>query len=64
MGYRFIFGVGTIAGMMLITAAIALPVSYALRFQLLHRNRGRFSQPRIGFVSRIQIGFIDGLFTK
>ena len=40
IGYLLIFGVGTIAGMMLITAAIAVPVSYSTRFQFLHRHLG------------------------
>ena len=45
MMYLFIFGVGTIAGMMLITAAIAAPITYsANRFRLFNRyvgSRGR-----------------------
>ena len=40
MAYLLIFGIGTIAGMMLITAAIAVPVTYSARFQLLHRHLG------------------------
>lgn len=67
MGYLLVFGVGTIAGMMLITAAIALPVSYSLRFQFLHRHLGTaagFLSLGFGLFLVYQIGFVDGLFTK
>ena len=56
MAYLRAFGVGTIAGMMLITAAIAVPISYSTRFQFhppASRHRGRHAQPRIRFVSRL-----------
>lgn len=64
--YLLIFGVGTIAGMMLITAAIAAPITYsANRFQLFNRYVGAAA----GMLSLIfglflfyQIGFVDGLF--
>ena len=66
MLYLLIFGVGTIAGMMLITAAIAAPVTYsANRFRLFNRYVGAAA----GMLSLIfglflfyQIGFVDGLF--
>ncbi len=67
MGYLLVFGVGTIAGMMLITAAIALPVYYSLRFQFLHRHLGTaagFLSLGFGLFLVYQIGFVDGLFTK
>ena len=64
--YLLIFGVGTIAGMMLITAAIAAPITYsANRFRLFNRYVGAAA----GMLSLIfglflfyQIGFVDGLF--
>jgi len=66
MFYLSIFGVGTIAGMMLITAAIAAPITYsANRFRLFNRYVGAAA----GMLSLIfglflfyQIGFVDGLF--
>lgn len=65
MGYLLVFGVGTIAGMMLITAAIAVPVSYSTRFQLLHRHLGTAAgvlSLGFGLFLVYQIGFVDGLF--
>jgi hypothetical protein len=61
-----IFGVGTIAGMMLITAAVAAPIAYsANRFRAFNRYVGAAA----GVLSLIfgiylvyQIGFVDGLF--
>ncbi len=66
--YLLIFGVGTIAGMMLITVALALPFSYAgTRFAWLNRGlvtaSGMLSLCFGLFVS-YQIGFVDGLFTS
>jgi len=65
MAYLLIFGVGTIAGMMLITAAIAVPVSYSMRFQFLHRHLGTAAgmlSLGFGLFLVYQIGFVDGLF--
>jgi hypothetical protein len=66
--YLLIFGVGTIAGMMLITAAMAVPFSYgSTRFAWFNRSlvtgSGLLS---LGFGLFIiyQIGFVDGLFTS
>jgi high-affinity nickel-transport protein len=61
-----IFGVGTIAGMMLVTAAVAAPITYsANRFRAFNRYVGAAA----GVLSLIfgiylvyQIGFVDGLF--
>jgi ABC-type nickel/cobalt efflux system permease component RcnA len=67
MGYLLIFGVGTIAGMMLITAAIAVPVSYSTRFQFLHRHLGTAAgvlSLGFGLFLVYQIGFVDGLFVR
>jgi high-affinity nickel permease len=65
--YLLIFGVGTIAGMMLITAAIALPFSFAgYRFAWLNRTlitgSGLLSLA-FGMYVAYQIGIVDGLFT-
>ena len=66
--YLLIFGVGTIAGMMLITAAISLPFSAAGdRFAWLNKSlvvgSGLVSLA-FGLFICYQIGFIDGLFTS
>ena len=64
MTYLAIFGAGTIAGMMLITAGIALPVSYTTRFDFFHRHLGTaagFLSVGFGFFLVYQIGFVDGL---
>jgi High-affinity nickel-transport protein len=65
--YLLIFGLGTIAGMMLITFALALPFSYAgTRFSGLHRalitGSGLLSFG-FGLFLAYQISFVDGLFT-
>jgi high-affinity nickel-transport protein len=65
--YLGIFGIGTIAGMMLITAAISLPFAYTSR-RLSGFNRSlEFAAGLLslgfGFFLIYQIGFIDGLFT-
>jgi high-affinity nickel-transport protein len=65
--YLLIFGVGTIAGMMLITVALALPFSFAgARFEWLSRGlitgSGLLSLG-FGLFLCYQIGFVDGLFT-
>ena len=65
--YLVVFGIGTIAGMMLITTAISIPFAYTSR-RLAGFNRS------MGFVSGLssvvfgmfliyQIAFVDGLFT-
>ncbi len=68
MAYLLIFGAGTIAGMMLVTAAIALPITYAAaRAPLFQRyvgaTAGMFS---VGFGVFLfwHIGFVEGLFTR
>jgi hypothetical protein len=66
MMYLLIFGVGTIAGMMLVTAAVVAPITYsANRFRAFNRYVGAAA----GVLSLIfgiylvyQIGFVDGLF--
>jgi ABC-type nickel/cobalt efflux system permease component RcnA len=64
--YLLVFGLGTIAGMMLITAGIAWPFAYAgARFgRLPHRLRvasGVISLV-VGLVLAYRIGVVDGLF--
>lgn len=64
--YLVLFGVGTIVGMMLITAAIAVPVAYsAARFdRVSHGLRLASGVLSIGFglFLAYQIGVVDGLF--
>jgi hypothetical protein len=66
--YLLIFGVGTIAGMMLITAALALPFSFAgHRFTWL--NRGLVLGSGVlslcfGIIVCYDVGFVSGLFTS
>ncbi len=67
IGYLLIFGLGTVAGMMLITAAIALPFAYSLR-HFVQLNRGLamasgFVSVAFGLFLCYQIGIVDGLFT-
>ncbi len=66
--YLLIFGVGTIAGMMLITSAIALPFACsARRSPAFHRHLGfasSFLSVGFGLFLVYQIGFVEGLFSK
>ena len=66
--YLLIFGLGTIAGMMLITAALALPFSFAgQKFAWLHRGLVKASglvSLAFGFFVCYRIGFVGGLFTS
>ncbi|MDP9291122.1 MAG: high-affinity nickel-transport family protein [Verrucomicrobiota bacterium] len=68
MAYLLIFGAGTIAGMMFITAAIAVPISYSAgRFQAFHSRIGVAAgvlSLGFGLFLVYQIGFVDGLFTR
>lgn len=67
VAYLLVFGLGTVAGMMLITAAIAVPFTYSdQRFKRFNRGLGLVS----GLVSLVfglfivyQMGFVNGLFT-
>ena len=68
IGYLLIFGLGTIAGMMLITAAIALPFAYTMR-RFVQLNRGLaiasgMLSVGFGFFLCYQIGFVEGFFTR
>ncbi len=68
VAYLLVFGIGTIAGMMLITAAIAMPFAYTgKRFALLNRSLGVASgliSLAFGLFLVYQIGFVDGLFSS
>ncbi|MGB8474795.1 MAG: hypothetical protein WCE61_11985 [Candidatus Acidiferrum sp.] len=65
--YLLVFGLGTVAGMMLITAAIAVPFTFSeSRFARLNRGMALVS----GLVSLVfglfivyRMGFVNGLFT-
>jgi high-affinity nickel-transport protein len=65
--YLLVFGLGTVAGMMLITAAIAVPFKFSeTRFARLNRGLGLASgliSLGFGLFIVYQIGFINGLFT-
>ncbi len=66
--YLLIFGVGTVAGMILITAAISLPFTYA-GSRFVWMNRGLITASGLlslgfGLFISYQIGFVDGLFTS
>jgi uncharacterized membrane protein (DUF441 family) len=68
VAYLFVFGVGTIAGMMAVTAAIALPVAYtAIRFDRVNRRlvvaSGLLSLG-FGLVISWHTGIAGGLFTS
>lgn len=65
--YLLVFGIGTIAGMMLITGAIAVPFAYtARRFERSTRYLATASgllSLALGLFLAYQVGFVDGLFT-
>jgi high-affinity nickel-transport protein len=64
--YLLVFGAGTIAGMMLITAGIAVPVSYTARFDFFHQHLGTVAgvvSLGFGFGLVYQIGFVGGLLS-
>lgn len=63
--YLLVFGLGTIAGMMLMTATIAVPITYSTRFNFFHRHFGTAAgvlSVAFGFFLAYQIGFVEGLF--
>jgi len=65
--YLAVFAMGTIAGMMLITAAISLPFAYtSRRLSGINRSLGFASgllSLGFGFFLIYQIGFVEGFFT-
>jgi high-affinity nickel-transport protein len=67
LGYLAVFGVGTIAGMLLITVSIAAPSLMATR-RVAGMNRSLriasgMASIAIGLLLAHRIGFVDGLFT-
>jgi high-affinity nickel-transport protein len=66
-GYLVLFGVGTVAGMVAVTIAVALPSLYAAsRMERAHRTlrlAAGFASIAFGLYLAHQIGFADGLFT-
>ena len=67
LGYLAVFGVGTIAGMMLITVSIAAPSLIAVRrFAGMNRTlriASGVASIAFGLLLVHRIGFVDGLFT-
>jgi high-affinity nickel-transport protein len=68
IAYLLLFGIGTIAGMMLITALLAMPVAFTLR-RFSGFNRGLAVASGLlslgfGLFLSYQIGFVDGLFSS
>ncbi len=67
VAYLLLFGIGTIAGMMVITAIIGAPFAYTgKRFTNFNRGMGVASgliSVAFGLFITIQIGFVDGMFT-
>ena len=67
IAYLLVFGVGTIAGMMVITMLIGAPFAYTGRkFTNFNRGLGVASglvSVAFGLFVAFQIGFVDGLFT-
>ncbi len=65
--YLLVFGIGPVAGMMLITAAIAVPFTFSQdRFARLNRGLGLVSglvSLAFGLFIVYQMGFVKGLFT-
>jgi hypothetical protein len=66
--YLLVFGIGTVAGMMLITAAIAVPFAFSeTRFARLNQGLGLFSgvlSLAFGLFIVYQMGFVNGLFAR
>ena len=66
LAYLIVFGLGTVTGMMLMTATIAVPIAYTARFNFLNRHFGTAAGALslgFGLFLAYQIGFVDGLFT-
>jgi ABC-type nickel/cobalt efflux system permease component RcnA len=68
IAYLLVFGVGTIAGMMLITAAIAVPFKYSQsRFARLNRGLAIASgviSIAFGIFIVYKMGYVNGIFTS
>ena len=68
VGYLAVFGIGTITGMMLVTASIAAPSLLAVRrFASMNRTlrvASGMASIVFGLLLVHRIGFVDGLFTE
>lgn len=67
MAYLAVFGLGTIAGMMLVTATLAVPFSFTARFNFMQRHFGTAAGALslgFGVFLAYQIGFVHGLFAS
>jgi high-affinity nickel-transport protein len=68
VAYLVIFGIGTIAGMLLVTVALAMPLVLTVRrFDRVHRALGLASgilSVVLGLLLAHEIGFVQGLFTE
>jgi len=68
VGYLAVFGLGTIAGMMLVTASIAAPALFATRRFVGMNQKLRIASGVVsigfGLFLAHHIGFVDGLFTS
>jgi uncharacterized membrane protein (DUF441 family) len=68
LAYLLVFGIGTLAGMMLITAAMAMPFIYAEkslpRMNVGFRVASGVLSLLFGLFLAYQIGFVNGLFTS
>lgn len=68
MVYLMLFGIGTIAGMMLITVAIAAPFAYSIerfpRFNAYLRVASGLLSLGFGLFLVYYIGYVDGLFSE
>jgi high-affinity nickel-transport protein len=66
--YLLVFGFGTMVGMMLMTAAISMPLVYAgKKFFKINRSLvaiSGFASMAFGIFLVYHIGFVDGLFTS
>jgi hypothetical protein len=64
--YLVIFGLGTVAGMMLMTTTIAVPITYSSRFKFFRHHLATAAgvlSLGFGLFLAYQIGFVNGLFT-
>ncbi len=65
--YLLIFGLGTVAGMMLMTTTIAVPITYTARFKFFRNHLATAAgvlSLAFGLFLAYQIGFVGGLFTR
>ncbi len=65
--YLLVFGVGTVAGMMLMTTTIAVPITYSSRFKFFRHHLATAAgvlSLGFGLFLAYQIGIAGGLFTR